>query len=63
MSKLEVACVIIGFIAILFNTTTESEIKSYNRNTIIVVHILDIIKSLIFMTMIILPLYFNYWRK
>jgi len=58
MNKLEIACVIIGFICIIFNI----DLKVEGKTAIICVLISKVISNLIFGAMILLPLYFNYWR-
>ena len=58
MNKLEIACVVIGFICIILNI----DFKVEGKTAIICVLISKVISNLIFGAMIILPLYFNYWR-
>jgi hypothetical protein len=58
MNKLEIACVIIGFICIILNI----DFKAEGKTAIICVLISKVISNLIFGAMILLPLYFNYWR-
>ena len=58
MNKLEIACVIIGFICIILNI----DFKVEGKTAIICVLISKIITNLIFSAMILLPLYFNCWR-
>lgn len=58
MNKLEIACVVIGFICIILNV--DFEVKG--KTAIICVLISKVISNLIFGAMIFLPLYFNYWR-
>ena len=58
MNKLEIACVIIGFICIILNI----DFKVEGKTAIICVLISKVISNLIFGTMILLSLYFNYWR-
>lgn len=58
MKGLEIACVIIGFICIILNI----DFKVEGKTAIICVLISKVISNLIFGAMIILPLYFNYWR-
>ena len=58
MNKLEIACVVIGFICIIFNI----DFKTEGKTAIICVLISKVISNLIFGAMILLPLYFNYWR-
>ena len=60
MNKLEIACVIVGFICILFDTTTE--VKCSTKG-LLIHNIFEIIRLLIYSMLIILPLYFNYWRR
>lgn len=58
MNKLEIACVVIGFICIILNI----DFKAEGKIAIICVLILKVISNLIYGVMILLPLYFNYWR-
>ena len=58
MNKLEIACVVIGFICIILNI----DFKAKGNIAIICVLISKVISNLIFGAMILLPLYFNYWR-
>ena len=58
MKGLEIACVIIGFICIILNINFNVE----GKTAIICVLISKVISNLIFGAMILLPLYFNYWR-
>lgn len=59
MNKLEIACIIVGFIGMFFNFT---ENKVEGKHAIIGYFISKIISKFIFGAMILLPLYFNYWR-
>ena len=59
MNKLEIACIIIGFIGMLFNF---DENKAEGKFAVIFYLISKIISKCIFGAMILLPLYFNYWR-
>ena len=58
MKGLEIACVVIGFICIILNI----DFKVEGKTAIICVLISKVISNLIFGGMILLPLYFNYWR-
>ena len=58
MNKLEIACVVIGFICIILNI----DFKVEGKTAIICVLISKVISNLIVGAMILLPLYFNYWR-
>ena len=58
MKGLEIACVVIGFICIILNI----DFKVEGKTAIICVLISKVISNLIFGVMILLPLYFNYWR-
>lgn len=58
MNKLEIACVVIGFICIILNI----DFKAEGKFAIICILISKLISNLIFGAMILLPLYFNYWR-
>ena len=59
MNKLEIACVVIGFVGMFFNF---NETKVEGKHAIVGYFISKIISKLIFGAMILLPLYFNYWR-
>ena len=59
MNKLEIACIIVGFVGMLFNFT---ENKAEGKFAVIFYLISKIISKCIFGAMILLPLYFNYWR-
>ena len=59
MNKLEIACIIVGFIGMLFNF---AENKVEGKHAIVGYFISKVISKLIFCAMILLPLYFNYWR-
>lgn len=59
MNKLEIACIIVGFIGMLFNFT---ESKVEGKHAIVGYFISKIISKFIFGSMILLPLYFNYWK-
>lgn len=58
MKGLEIACVVIGFICIILNI----DFKAEGKTTIVCVLISKVISNLIFGAMILLPLYFNYWK-
>ncbi len=58
MKGLEIACVVIGFICIILNINFKAE----GKTAIICTLISKVICNLIFGAMILLPLYFNYWR-
>ncbi len=58
MKGLEIACVVIGFICIILNI----DFKVEGKTAIICVLISKVISNLIFGAMILLPLYFNYWK-
>lgn len=58
MKGLEIACVVIGFICIILNINFKAE----GKTAIICVLISKVILNLIFGAMVLLPLYFNYWR-
>lgn len=61
MTKLEIACVIIGFISFLFQTDTKLNVKG--KTSVVFAMIQIIVGYLISFAMIILPLYFRLWRK
>lgn len=58
MKGLEIACVVIGFICIILNLNFKAE----GKTAIICALISKVILNLIFGAMVLLPLYFNYWR-
>ena len=58
MNKLEIACIIIGFIGMLFDVAEKVE----GKHAIICYFILNIMSKFIYGMMILLPLYFNYWK-
>lgn len=60
MTNIEITCIIIGFIGMLFNVNGEN--KAEGKFAVIAYFISKIISKLIFGAMILLPLYFNYWR-
>ena len=62
MTKLEIACVICGLIGILIYQPTKIKVEKNNVADIFMCLSL-IIKDLVFLAMIILPLYFRLWRK
>ena len=62
MTKLEIACVICGLIGILIYQPTKIKVEKNNVSDIFMCLSL-IIKDLVFLAMIILPLYFGLWRK
>lgn len=59
MNKLEIACIIVGFIGMLFNS---GETKAEGKFSVIFYFVSKIMSKCIFGAMILLPLYFNYWR-
>lgn len=59
MNKLEIACVIIGFICMLCNL--DMEIKGTHK-TVVVANVFALIRSLIYLAMILIPMYFRFWR-
>ena len=59
MNKLEIACVVIGFICMLCNL--DMEIKGTHK-TVVVANVFALIRSLIYLAMILVPLYFRFWR-
>lgn len=58
MNKLEIVCVVIGFICIFLNI----DFKAEGKTAIICTLISKIISKFIFGAMILLLLYFNYWK-
>lgn len=58
MNKLEIACVIIGCICMLCD---DMEIKGSHK-TVVVANVFSLIKSLIYLAMILVPMYFRFWR-
>lgn len=62
MNKLEKACVICGLIGILVYQPTHIKLENGNFADIMLI-ISFIMKDLVFGSMVILPLYFRFWRK
>lgn len=61
MSKLEIACVICGLISILLSRLTKIQVHDGNWvDAIMVVYL--IFRQLVSLALVILPLYFNFWR-
>ena len=61
MTKLEVACVIVGLIGSLLYLPTTIKIENGNLADIMSLVALIVIR-LCFLAMVPLPLYFRYWR-
>lgn len=61
MTKLEIACVICGLIAILFFQPTSYTIRKATLADIFLFIFLTL-RSVIFLLMIIIPLYFRFWK-
>lgn len=61
MTKLEIACVIVGIIGMILSHPTE--MRHCKSKADIVVYIILIESKLVFLSMIILPLYFRLWRR
>ena len=59
MTKLEIVCIIIGFIMFFNSTEIDGKITDKQLRMIL---IKDIISRVICGVMILLPLYFRYWR-
>lgn len=60
MTKLEIACIIVGFIGFL----TPLKLKLDNQGIADIILVLALlIRYLLCGAMILLPLYFNFWRK
>ena len=59
MNKLEIACVVIGFICMLCNL--DMTIKG-TLKTVVVANVFSLIRSLIYLAMILVPMYFRFWR-
>lgn len=62
MNKFEKACIICGLIGILVYQPTYIKLENGNFADIMLI-ISFILKDLVFGAMIILPLYFHFWRK
>lgn len=61
MSKLEIACVICGLLSILLSRLTKISVHDGNWvDAIMVVYL--IFRQLVSLALVILPLYFNFWR-
>lgn len=61
MNGFEITCFIIGIICLFF--FHPSEIKDVDSKKLVLIFGYYTIQSICFILMIILPLYFNYWRK
>lgn len=62
MSKLEIACVICGLLSILLSRLTKISVHDGNWvDAIMVVYL--IFRQLVSLALVILPLYFNFWRN
>lgn len=61
MNGWEIACVVIGILMLISSGTTLS--KSYGTNHICIAIIYTIIEDIIGAAMVLLPLYFVYWRR
>lgn len=59
MTKLEMACIIIGFIMFFNSTEIDGKITDKELKMILTK---DIISRVVCGLMILLPLYFRYWR-
>ena len=60
MTKLEIACIICGMVGMLFTINPTIRSNTFKETTLMVV--LIIIQNLTFLSMILLPFYFRYWR-
>ena len=61
MTKLEIACVIIGFIGMVLSIPTK--MNHCKSKADIVIYISFILSKLAFLSMIILPFYFRLWKR
>ena len=61
MNGFEITCFIIGIICLFF--FHPSEIKDVDAKKLVLIFGYYTIQAICFVLMIILPLYFNYWRK
>lgn len=61
MTKIEIACVIIGFILCFFSEGIS--IKNYDDKSTVKLYLIHFLKIFLYVLMILLPLYFNYWRR
>lgn len=59
MNKLEIACVVMGFICMLCNLDMKVE---GTDKTLVVANVFALIRSLIYLAMILVPMYFKFWR-
>lgn len=57
MNKWEIACVIFGFICFC------ESVSSYDKEKPFYYHICNIIIATYSLAMVLLPLYFNFWKK
>ena len=62
MTKLEIACVICGLIGILLYQPTSYAIRKSTVADILLLIFL-ILRNVIFLLMIIIPLYFRFWKE
>ena len=61
MTKLEIACVIIGLVGMILSTPTK--MGHCKSKADIIAYIAFIGSKLAFLSMILLPLYFRLWRR
>ena len=59
MNKLEITCVVMGFICMLCNLDLKVE---GTDKTLVVANVFALIRSLIYLAMILVPMYFRFWR-
>ena len=59
MNGLEITCMVVGII-LIFNY---SSLKDANTKEFIIYYIYKLLRIVIAACMIMLPLYFNFWRK
>lgn len=59
MNGFEITCMVVGII-LIFN---DSALKNANKKEFIIYCIYNLLRIVIAACMIMLPLYFNFWRK
>ena len=59
MNKLEITCVVMGFICMLCNLDLKVE---GTDKTLVIANVFALIRSLIYLAMILVPMYFRFWR-
>jgi hypothetical protein len=62
MTKLEIACVVCGLVGILLYQPTSYAVRKTTMADILLLSFL-ILRNIIFLLMIIIPLYFRIWKE